>query len=173
MGCIETGLGACREGGACPERSGQRVCIGPWLRLWRVEPGRRRPVKGVQDASGDVGLAWGHVFMGRAHAERAGRARRGWGMCLGCRRHIEKGLGMLEGPGRVQRRPGDVEPGRGACRKGRACPRGAGKVIGHSLGAGRIVGVWDVLGGLSTRVGWVKGTSKRGGAYPGRAEPVR
>ena len=26
--------GACREGGACPERSGRRVCIGLWLRLW-------------------------------------------------------------------------------------------------------------------------------------------
>ena len=122
---------------------------------------------------------------------------------MGRQRHIEKGLGMLEGPGRVQRRPGraaahcegpgmslewwagsglhgahcmgpgDVEPGLGACQKGRACPGGAGKVIGCSLGAGRIVGVWDVLGGLGARVGWVECPSKRGGAYPGRAEPVQ
>ena len=42
----------------------------------------------------------------------------------------EKWPGVLGVPGRVQRRPGDVEPGRGA---GRAMKRG--------LGAGRIVGV--------------------------------
>ena len=48
---------------------------------------------------------------------------------------------------------GDVEPGQGACRKGGACPGGAGKVMGHGLGAGRVVGMWDVLGGLGTRVG--------------------
>ena len=60
---------------------------------------------------------------------------------VGHRWHIEKGLGVLEVSGHVQRRPGDVEPGRGACRKGGACPGGAGKVIGRGLGAGRIVGV--------------------------------
>ena len=66
-----------------------------------------------------------------------------------------------------------MELGRGACQKGGACPGGAGKVMGCGLGAGHVVGVWDVLGGLGTRVGWVAGLSKRGGAYPGRAEPVR
>ena len=40
------------------------MCIGPWLRLWRVEPGRRRPVEGMQDMSGDVRLAWGHMGRG-------------------------------------------------------------------------------------------------------------
>ena len=67
---------------------------------------------------------------------------------------------------------GDVEPGQGACRKGGACPGGAGKVMGCGLGAGHIIGMWDVLGGLSAHVGWVEGLSKRDGAYPGRAEPV-
>ena len=57
--------GACREGGACPERLGQHVCIGLWLRLWQVEPGRRRPVEGVQDMSGDIRLAWGRMGRGR------------------------------------------------------------------------------------------------------------
>ena len=50
---------------------------------------------------------------------------------------------------------------------------GSGKVMGRGLGAGCIVGVWDVLGGLGAHVGWVAGPSERGGAYPGRAEPVR
>ena len=68
---------------------------------------------------------------------------------------------------------GDMELGQGACRKGGACPRRAGKVMGRSLGAVRIVGMWDMLEGLGMRVGWVKGLSKRGGAYPGRAEPLQ
>ena len=29
--------------------------------------------------------------------------------------------------------PGDVDPGRGACRQGEACPKGAGRAMGHSL----------------------------------------
>ena len=53
--------------------------------------------------------------------------------------------------------PGDVELGRGACRKGGACPGGARKVMGRGLGAGHVVGVWDMLGGLGARVGWVEG----------------
>ena len=49
--------------------------------------------------------------------------------------------------------PGDMELGQGACRKGRACPGGAGKVMGRGLGAGRVIGMWDVLGGLGACVG--------------------
>ena len=52
---------------------------------------------------------------------------------------------------------GDVEPGRGACQKGGACPGGAGKVMGRGLGAGRVVGMCNVSEGLGARVGWVDG----------------
>ena len=61
--------------------------------------------------------------------------------------------------------PGDVELGRGACRKGGACPGGARKVMGHGLGAGRVVGMWDVSGGLGARVGWVDGVWDVFGAW--------
>ena len=54
------------------------------------------------------------------------------------------GLGHALGAGMAWNRlpgRGHVPERRGACCKGGACPGGAGKVIGHGLGAGRIVGV--------------------------------
>ena len=56
--------------------------------------------------------------------------------------------------------------------KGRGVSRGARRAMGHGLGAGRIIGMWSMLGGLSARVGWVKGPSKRGRAYLDRVGPV-
>ena len=116
---------------------------------------------------------------GRSVSGRGWRTWRTRGTCWGagaCGRYIQEGgacrtASGMHGAHRMG--PGDMEPGRGACRKGGACPRGAEKVIGRGLGAGHVVGVWDVLGGLSAHVGWVEGPSKRGGVYPGRAEPVR
>ena len=54
----------------------------------------------------------------------------------------------------------------GHAERGGACPGGAGKAVGHGLGAGRIVSMWDVLGGLGMHVRWVEGPSKRGWVYP-------
>ena len=76
------------------------------------------------------------------------------------------------GPGDMELGRGHFQEGWGACRKGRACPGGARRAMGHGLGAGHVVGVWDVWGGLGARVGWVEGPSKWGGVYPDRAGPV-
>ena len=104
--------------------------LGRWL---HIEKGR--------GASGVVGArAWGRGW-GWGKWDRVGvRRQRGLGRPGGL---AGEGAvsGARRGAGRVQRRPGDVEPGRGACRKGGACPGGAGKVIGRGLGAGRVVGV--------------------------------
>ena len=50
---------------------------------------------------------------------------------------------------------------------------GAGRAMRRGLGAGCVIGVWDMLGGLGACVGWVSGPSKRGAVYPDRAGPVR
>ena len=57
--------------------------------------------------------------------------------------------------------------------KGQGMSRGAGRAMGHGLGAGCIVGMWNVLGGLGARVGWVEGMSKRDGTHPDRVGLVR
>ena len=70
-----------------------RVCIGPWLRLWQVEPGRQWPVEGVQDASGDIRLAWGRMGRGRGRwGSAVVAAVRGAGCCA-----CEAALGCVDG----------------------------------------------------------------------------
>ena len=138
---------------------------GPCLGRVAARRGRVGRVDGVGHVGGTLRRGWGH-------AERAGRAGRGHGGAG----YVQEGRACRTASGMhgaYRTGLGDVEPGRGACQKGGACPGGARKVMGRGLGAGRVVGVWDVLGGLGVRVGWVVGPSERGGAYPGRAEPVR
>ena len=46
--------------------------------------------------------------------------------------------------------------------------------MGHvEWGAGRVVGMWGMLAGLSVHVGWVEGVSKRDRMHPDRVESVQ
>ena len=101
-------------------------------------PRRRDALRGA--AVRVWGRSWGWSTWGtRGPGQGPGTSVEGWA-----------GLGMH---GAHRTGPGDVEPGRGGCQKGGVCPGGAGKVMGCGLGAGRVVGMWDVLGGLGARVG--------------------
>ena len=93
--------------------------------------------------------------------ERVARRGTGRGASLGVQRVTVGRLGSAGVCPKGSGGAGYVRCGgtsRGEGREGGACPGGAGKVIGRGLGAGCVVGVWDVLGGL--------GAHGMGGAGP-------
>ena len=111
---IERGWGASNKVG------GASKVAGP-CRRWPGHAERGRELlEGWEYVRECVGL----VEWGGALRAGAGVRRMGWGACLGCRWHVERGLGVLEGPGHVQRRPGRAVArfeGAGGIRKGVAC----------------------------------------------------